>query len=311
MNKFKHEEYFEYNVQGARSNNCILINANNWLANMSNDIVGINSRGGIANNYITEVLATNISNETYKDTVEKGDIVMLTRAASRMYTSHTFNIPVKMDTTSYTDIPISLVVGKFTNRQISLSSFKLLANYVMLEVLKDVDTNNEGFVTSTNQTKTICKVLQAGPLVEDLQENDIVLTRDNVATETMMDGKQFAIVSEDMIVGKFNKSPFAGPLRDVLTLRHKYILMDEYQPEMTSEGSLLALPQYDASQDEGLSAIYSETTYKVILSNVPDILPDDLLYIDRAATNYVTIRGIRYYVALSSEYVIATVRGEN
>ena len=65
MNKFKHTEYFDYDVQGARSNNCILIDAKNWLANMSNDIVGINSRGGIANNFITEVLATNISDEKY------------------------------------------------------------------------------------------------------------------------------------------------------------------------------------------------------------------------------------------------------
>ena len=50
MNKFKHTEYFDYDVQGARSNNCILIDAKNWLANMSNDIVGINSSDG---NYVS------------------------------------------------------------------------------------------------------------------------------------------------------------------------------------------------------------------------------------------------------------------
>jgi hypothetical protein len=41
VNKFKHEEYFDYKVRGARSNNCILIDAQNWLANTSNGIVGV------------------------------------------------------------------------------------------------------------------------------------------------------------------------------------------------------------------------------------------------------------------------------
>ena len=310
MNKFKHTEYFDYDVQGARSNNCILIDAKNWLANMSNDIVGINSRGGIANNFITEVLATNISDEKYKGTIVTGDIVMMTRAASRMYTTHTFSIPVKMDCTSYTDIPVSHIVGKFENKDISLPSFKVLGQYVMLEVLEDVDKNEKGFIQSTNKTTTVCKVVQVGPLVDDLKADDVVLIRDNISTNTMLNGKAFSIVSEDMIIGVFKERTFRVPLRDFLTLRHNFILMEEDQPEMTSQGSLLALPQYDASQDEGLSAIYHEDTYKVLLSNVPDILPDDLLYIDRAATSYVTVKGIRYYVALSEEYIIATVRGE-
>lgn len=310
MNRFKHTEYFDYDVHGARSNNCILIDAKNWLANMSNDIVGVNSRGGIANNFITEVLATNITDESYIGTVEAGDIVMMTRAASRMYTTHTFSVPVKMDCTSYTDIPISHIVGKFENRDISLPSFKVLGKYVMLEVLEDIDKNDEGFIQSTNKTTTICKVIQTGDLVNDLAKDDVVLIRDNISTNTMLGGKQFSIVSEDMIIGIFKEKAFNKPLRDVLTLRHNFILMDEYQPEMTSQGSLLALPQYDASQDEGLSAVYSETTYKVILSNEPDILPDDLIYIDRAATSYITVKGIRYYVALNTDYIIATVRGE-
>ena len=309
MSKFKHKEYFDYEVRGARSNNCVLIDAKNWLANTSNDIVGISSRGGIANNYITEVLDVNVEDTKYSNTVDSGDIVMLTAVASRLYTSRTFSIPVKMDTTEYTDIPISHIVGKFLNNTISLSSFKVLGAYVMLSILDNVDEVN-GFIKTHDKTKTICKVVQVGPLVEDLKAGDIVLIRDNIATETMLNGQQFSIVAEDMIIGIFKDTDFSKPLSNIISLRHSFILMDEYQPEKVFEGSLISLPQYDASQDEGLSGIYSENTYKVILSNTKDILPDDLVYINRAATEYITYLGKRYYVTLNSEYIIATVRGE-
>lgn len=309
MNTFKHKEYFDYEVRGARSNNCVLINAQNWLANTSNEIIGVNSRGGIANNYITQVLDVNIEDEKYVDTLSAGDVVMLTSVASRLYTSRTFTIPIEMDTTNYTDIPVSHIVGKFANNDISFPSFKVLANYVMLEVIDGVDSAS-GFVKTADKTKTICKVVKFGPQVTDLKEDDVVLIRDNIATVTTLNGKQYSIVSEDMIVGIFNETSFTRPLREVLTLRHNFLFMEEYQPEMTSEGSLLALPQYDASKDEGMSMVYSENTYKVLLSNIADILPDDLVYISRAATEYVTCLGQRYYVALDSTHVIATIRGE-
>lgn len=309
VTKFKHREYFDYEVRGARSNNCVLIDAKNWVANTSNDIVGINSRGGIANNYITEVLDINIEDEKYQNTLAAGDLIMITSVASRLYTSHTFTIPIEMDTTDYTDIPVSHIVGKFTNHVISFPSFKPLANFVMLEVLDNVDSAT-GFIKTTDKTKTICKVVKIGPLVEDLKEDDVVLIRDNVATVTMLGGKTYSIVSEDMVVGIFNDTSFTKPLADVLSLRHKFILMDEYQPEKVSEGSLLVLPQYDASKDEGMSMVYSENTYTVLLSNIPDILPKDLVYINRAATEYITCLGKRYYVTPDSTYIIATVRGE-
>lgn len=310
MNKFKHREYFDYKVHGARSNNCILINAQNWLANTSNDIVGVNSRGGIANNYITEVLDTNIENEEYVGTITAGDFVMLTSVASRLYTSHTFTIPIKMDNTKYTDIPVSHVVGKFINHDISFPSFNVLANYVMLEVLESVDTKNDGFVVSTEKTKTICKIVKVGPQVTDLCTGDVVLIRDNVSTETMLNGKKYSIVSDDMVLGKFISVDFEKPLAENLILRNTFILLDEYQPDYAGSMHTIAMPQYDASQDEGLSGIYSENTYTVLLSNVDDILPKDLVYINRAATEYVTYLGKRYYVALNSDFIIATVRGD-
>ena len=310
MNKFKHEEYFDYKVQGARSNNCILIDAHNWIANTSNDIVGVNSRGGIANNFITEVLDTNIEDEKYADTVNTGDYVMLTSVASRLYTSHTFSIPIDRDNTQYTDIPISHVVGKFMHNNISLPTFQLLANYVRLKVLEDVDTNKDGFIKTSNPTKTICQVLQCGPQVTDLAINDIVLIRDNIATNTMLDGKEFSIVSEDMIIGIFKSNDFCKPLQENLTLRHNNILMEEYQPDKALGCNKIILPQYDAAEDEGLSAIYSEETYKALLSNVADIKEGDLVYMDRAATSYITCLGIRYYVTSGSDFIRATVRGE-
>ena len=310
LTTFKHQKYFDYKVRGARSNNCILINAHNWLANTSNDIIGLNSRGGIANNYITEVLDTNIENEHYASTIAAGDTVMLTSVASRLYCSHTFTIPVGFDNIDYTDIPVSHIVGKFEKNKISFSTFKVLSNFVMLERLNDVDTSRAGVLQTTTKTKTICKVVKVGPDVEYLKVGDIVLIRDNVSTDTMLDGKPYSIVTEDMVAGVFNTSDFNSSLYDNLVLRHNFILMEEYQPNNAAGSSVIINPQYDASQDEGMSAIYSETTYKVLLSNVADIIKDDIVYMPRAAVEYITYRGMRYYLAQNSNFVLATIRGE-
>lgn len=310
LNTFKHKEYFDYQVRGARSNNCILIDAQNWLANDSNKIIGVNSRGGISNNFITEALDTNIENEHYAGTIEAGDIVMLTAVASRLYCSHTFTIPIEFDNIKYTDIPVSHVVGKFERNKISFPTFKLLGNYVMLEQLENVDTGKSGFILTANKTKTICKVVKAGPDVEDLKIDDVVLIRDNVSTDTMLNDKPYKIVSEDMIAGVFNSMEFYKPLNEILSLRHSFILMEEYQPENAAGSSVIMNPQYDATQDEGMSAIYSETTYKVILSNTVDILSNDLVYMPRAAVEYITYLGTRYYLAQNSNFILVTIRGE-
>lgn len=310
MTNFKHKEYFDYKVRGARSNNCVLINAQNWLANTSNEIIGFNSRGGIANNFITEVLDTNIENEQYVGTIKAGDIVMLTAVASRLYCSHTFSIPVDFDNISYTDIPVSHVLGKFNNRDLSFSSFTPLANFVVLERIENVDSNEAGFLKTANKTKTICKVVKLGPEVKDLKEDEVVLIRDNISTNTMIDGKAYQIVTEDMVVGKFTSNEYYKPLNEIIELRHSFILMDEYQPENAAGSSVIINPQYDASQDEGMSAIYNEMTYKVLLSNVKDIEPNDLVYMPRAAVEYITCLGTRYYLATNSQFVMATIRGE-
>jgi co-chaperonin GroES (HSP10) len=258
------------------------------------------------------VLDTNIEDEKYVGTVEAGDYVMLTSVASRLYTSHTFTIPIDMDSTRYTDIPISHVVGKFMHRDISLPTFRMLGNYVRLKILKNVDANEHGFIRTDKPTKTIGQVMEVGPLAESagVYINDIVLIRDNVATNTMLDSKEFAIVSEDAIVGVFTERSFYKPIQDIIKLRHNFILMDEYQPDKVLGSSTLVLPQYDAAEDEGMSAIYSEETYTVLASNTKDILPKDLVYISRAATDYITILGKRYYLAQNSDFIRATVRGD-
>lgn len=310
LSTFKHKEYFDYKVRGARSNNCILINSQNWIPNTSNEIIAINSRGGIANNFITQVLDTNIENEHYAGTIEAGDVVMLTAVASRLYCSRTFQIPVKYDNINYTDIPVSHIVGKFEDQNISFSSFKILSNFVMLERLNDTDIGSSGILLTTDKTKTICKVVKVGPDVEDLKTGDTVLILDNISTNTMLNNTAYQIVTEDMVIGIYNSKQFYEPIEDILTLRHGFVLMDEYQPEQAAGSEHIINPQYDASQDEGMSAIYSETTYKVLLSNAKDIELNDLVYMPRAATEYVTCLGKRYYLARNTNFIMATIRGE-
>ena len=41
-----------------------------------------------------------------------------------------------------------------------------------------------------------------------------------------------------------------------------------------------------------------------------DEVKDDIVYMPRAAVEYITYRGIRYYLAQNSNFVLATIRGE-
>ena len=305
---FKHADYFDYNIEGARSNNCILIDTKNWIANSSNEIVGYNTRGGILTNYITEVLATNIreDNSCY-GLIGVGDIVLLTATATRVYNSHTFNIPVGYDDIKYTDIPTTHVIGKFADKKISLPTLKLFNDFVLLQQ-EDIGTNST--ISLVEKNRTVYKVIRTSDKVESVTEGDVVLVGDNVTTPITLSGIEYYVISESLIIALLNMSvedkreltaELIRPLKD-------YTVYKDYQSEKVYGTTLIAKPEYDETKDEFTSALYTEDFYEVIESDLDILKEHDIVMVSRAATNYVTYNGIRYYTTRGKQFLEARIR---
>ena len=90
---FKHSKNFKYDIEGSRSENCVLTNTEQWFVNDSNVIVEFNSRGGVSNTFITEVLAENLSEE-HKGEIGAGDVILITAVAAKLYGARRFAIPI-------------------------------------------------------------------------------------------------------------------------------------------------------------------------------------------------------------------------
>lgn len=299
---FIHKDVFDYKVKGSRSENCILIDTNNWYVNTSNAVIGVNSRGGISDTNITEVLAANIpEGSKYKGYVKDGDIVLITTVASRMYCARTFGIPINFDGARYTDIPMAHVIGVFERRQITLPTLKLLGSYVMLT---PYDNLPDGLVISTQLNKTTYKVVKVGPDSKEVSKGDIVLTRDNIVTEIRINGVPYGITTEDMIVGKFKNYTRIEDL-EVLPTR---IIMSDYMSKHAEGSSVLLNPGYDVHTDiDQVSEVYNEDRFKVIHSAVEGINSGDVLDILRETTNYSTLNGEKYFVVYGKQFINARI----
>lgn len=307
---FIHSDYFDYKVKGARSENCILIDADNWLINTSNEIVGVNSRGGIATTNITEVLATNIPDDSkYVGYVKAGDIVLLTSVATRLYCSNrTFKIPVDYDGTRYTDIPMAHVIGVFQNKTLSLSSIKLLGTKILMERLSDVD-NNSGFTLTTNTTKSVYKVLKVGSEVKYVKSGDVILVRDNITTDIMLESEPIQLTDEDMVLGVFTDLKELN-LSTLRMLPDRIIAKDSQSIKVEGSNSLYN-PNYDVDQDEDqLSEVYNTDRFKVVRSSIDSIPEDSILHVIREALEYCTFKGVRYFVTTGKHFIDAIQIGE-
>lgn len=302
---FKHANTFDYNVKGSRSENCILIDSKNWLINNSNAIIGINSRGGIANTYITEVLAANIPEDSKytKLNLKAGDIVLLTAVSTRVYCHRTFTLPIDGDNTKYTDIPVSHIIGRFEKGTISLSSLSLFRSYVVLTPVEDVEKEGDLTVTST-VNRNVFKVEKVGPDVKSVKVGDVVLTRDNIVTDIMIYSKQYGVTTEDMIVGKFDGAYDI----DKLIPLNKYIVMKDHKSDFAEGSGNILNPHYDVFTDvEQISEVYNEDRFEVIVSDEPSIKTGDILDIPREATSYATLKGTRYYVNSGLTFINARI----
>ena len=297
-----HLKDFTYKVKGSRSENCVLINTENWFVNDSNMIVEFNSRGGVSNTFITEVLAENLTK--YAGEVKTGDVILITAVAAKLYGARPFSIPIDLDSTKYTDIPFIHIIGKF-DKKISFDSLHLLGDFLLLERLKGVDESENGFCVSTEYTNSVYKVVKKASAVNDVA--NYVLAKDNVATPIMLNGVQYYAISFKDVIAGFDVDAGEYTVDNISTVYNHYLVLEDSQTQYANEGDTIFKATFHLDEQEWLSESYNENRFKVVLSGQPEFKTGDILYIIREALEYCTFRGVKYYAVNNKKFIMAKI----
>ena len=301
---FKHSKNFKYDIEGSRSENCVLTNTEQWFVNDSNMIVEFNSRGGVSNTFITEVLAENLSEE-HKGEIGAGDVILITAVAAKLYGARPFSIPIDLDSTKYTDIPSQHIIGKFEGK-ISFSTLHLLGDFLLLKRLKNVDTREDGFCVTTEYTDSVYEVVKKASSVEVTSK--VVLVKDNVVTPIMLEGIQYYAVSFKDVVAGFDVNAGEYTVSTIGTVYNHYMIAEDCQTQFANEGSTIYKAGYDLEEQEWLSESYNENRFRVVLSMLDGIDDNDIIYAIREAFEYCTFGGTKYFVMDNKRFILAKLK---
>lgn len=301
---FKHSKNFKYDIKGSRSENCVLTNTEQWFVNDSNMIVEFNSRGGVSNTFITEVLAENLSEE-HKGEIGAGDVVLITAVAAKLYGARPFSIPIDLDSTKYTDIPYQHIIGKFEGK-ISFSTLHLLGDFLLLKRLKNVDTREDGFCVTTEYTDSVYEVVKKASSVDVTSK--VVLVKDSVVTPIMLEGIQYYAVSFKDVVAGFDVNAGEYTVSTIGTVYNHYMIAEDCQTQFANEGSTIYKAGYDLEEQEWLSESYNENRFRVVLSMLDGIDANDIIYAIREAFEYCTFGGTKYFVMDNKRFILAKLK---
>ena len=301
---FKHSKNFKYDIEGSRSENCVLTNTEQWFVNDSNMIVEFNSRGGVSNTFITEVLAENLSEE-HKGEIGAGDVILITAVAAKLYGARPFSIPIDLDSTKYTDIPYQHIIGKFEGK-ISFSTLHLLGDFLLLKRLKNVDTREDGFCVTTEYTDSVYEVVKKASSVDVTSK--VVLVKDNVVTPIMLEGIQYYAVSFKDVVAGFDVNAGEYTVSTIGTVYNHYMIAEDCQTQFANEGSTIFKAGYDLEEQEWLSESYNENRFRVVLSMLDGIDANDIIYAIREAFEYCTFGGTKYFVMDNKRFILAKLK---
>lgn len=299
-------EKFNYNIPFTKSDGCVLINAKAWEDNTSQLIQSYNMKGERCISYINKVLKVNLNKEVYGEPVKEGDLVFISRQASRVSYLQPYKLPNSFD--EYANVHILQVIGKFENNEISFRHFSPLFDKVFM---KEVKTPTSSLFLTDNKTN-VAEVIKVGshgftsdwkPKPNNCLVGNYVLYRDNVVTEITLEGKDYIATTDAMIVGYFRDKNDLSV--DNLVLYGNNILLEVYEEE-NIEGSILIKPNKDEKDD--LTELYSDPRFKVVnvARDVKDIKKGDKVIVDMIHTNYVTIDGKRYYLLDGSKNIVGT-----
>ena len=279
-----------------RLKDSILIDTKEWLHD--NSLLEVRKISGKPiPTYLTEIKEIDAEKGVFKNVLNKGDKVLLTRVASEVAQYRTFEVEVG-DKRYYT-APIMQVIGVFKDREITFSSLQMLFDKILI---KKVENNKVGDIVITSSNTMMGEVVKVGWCKFDQDWNtyplkvkigDKVLIRDNVTTEITLNNETYYATEESMVVGIFKGDEIN---LNSLNIINENILLSPYIPTKAFGSNLLTpLLNYE---DEDVTDFYNRNLFKVERSDstLTKIKKDDIILINRSITNYAYLNNEKYFI---------------
>lgn len=290
-----------YNINYTKNSGCILINPKDWESNDTSKVQGYTVDGTLAMNYLTKVLKTNIEEEVYGTPLSEGDLVLLTKTASKVSYLKPFKIPIGINNKHFSNVHILQVIGKFKDGIMDIDNLEPLFDKVIMEEIK-VPINSTIYAGEPD-VASVGKVIKVGDggftrkwkrRDMEVKVGDIVLLRDNITTKVNLSDKEYICTEDSMIVGRFENGNID---MNNLHMFHEGILMEEKQEEKAMDSSILLSPTINLDEED-ISEVYQRDRFKVISKNNKILYVDcgDTVIVNRDCTNYVNFKGKKYYI---------------
>jgi co-chaperonin GroES (HSP10) len=291
-----------------RAKDCIIIDTKKWLQNNSQNLTIHRMSGRDIPTFIAQVVEENVEKECLKGAVNKGDTVLLSRVVSEVAQCRPFEID-SGDKRFY-NVPIMQVLGVFEEGRISLNTFTLLFDKILL---KKVDSSRVGGLEIPNSNSMIGEVIKVGSCSFDKDWNcqelkvkvgDKVLVRDNATTQVYFENDLYYVTEESMVVGIFNTEVFE---LDNLQVINNSILTEPYIPKKVLSSDLLT-PLLNF-ENEDVTDIYNRDLFKIVAvdKSLTNLKENDIVLIDRSVTTYVYLGINKYYTLIGTDYLEAKI----
>lgn len=275
-----------------RTEDCLLMDVNAWVP--TSTIVSQSIKGKLSASYVTTVLDENFK-EDYG--ISKGDTILITRISSEIAPMRSYDLN---DGKKYFNLPISQVIGKFKNSEISLESLQLIDGKVLIEKLDRKSSD----LYLPEVSDMLGRVVQANSKIESLKEGNIVFLKDNIATPIRLDEKEYYAADDINVVGVLSYGLSAEDIEFI----NGSILMLPYISSYVLNSSLLVTPDVDY-ENLDYSDIYNRDLFQIkfLDKNVEGLKKDDVVLLRRDLTTYVYINNQKYFLIDGKKWIEAKI----
>lgn len=277
----------------SRTEDCALINVNNWIP--TSDIVSQNIKGKISASFVTEIIDENFK-ESYG--ISKGDYILITKVASEIAPMRSYDLN---DGNKYFNLPISQIIGKFENKEVSLNSLELLLGKVLIE---KVDSNKNSYLSLPSTSDMLGKVVKINSTVDSIKEDSIVFLKDNITTPIRLDGKEYYAADDTNIVGVLN---YGLSVKDIDFINESVLMKPHYNQHLLGSSVLLA-PDINY-EDLDYSDVFNRDLFQIkfLDKRLEGLNQNDVVLAKRDFTNYVYINNEKYFLLNGKKWIEAKI----
>lgn len=276
-----------------KTEDCALIDINNWVP--TSDIIFQSIKGKTSASFVTEVIDENFK-EDYG--VSKGDYVLITKIASEVAPMRSYDLN---DGKKYFNLPISQIIGKFENKEVTLSALQLIAGKVLIEKVG----NNESYLSLPDTSDMLGKVIKVNSNIDSIKEDSIVFLKDNIVTPIRLDGKEYFAADDTNIVGILN---YGLSVQDIEFVNESILMKPHFNKHLLGSDILVAPDINYESLD--YSDVYNRDLFQIkfLDKSIKELKRDDIILARRDYTMYVYLNDEKYFLLNGKKWIEAKIK---